>query len=187
MTDAPSIAALIVPWDSQQSLERIGRALAKRGLSPHSKPLPTGYKPIPGEWLGIAALPLPPFRRGRESHSNSAIVSTDLARIFEFATQLSAAYPEDVIVAWRCFSGLAPCTKILWAGKPRWKHGADPDHEVQYAVPEGQPAEIRPPSEPRVPTEGEIVTALLTPIIKPLKDPLNVGGATWLSSQSMLR
>lgn len=187
MSDAPSIAALIVPWDSHSSLERIGRALAKRGMSPYAKPLPTGYKPIPGEWLGVAPLPLPPLRRGRESHPNAAIVSTDVPRIFEFATQLSAAYPEEVIVAWRCFSGLEPCTKILWGGKPRWKHGADPDHEVQYTVPEGQPAEVRPPSEPRVPTEGDIVTALLTPIVKPLKDPLKVGGAAWLSSQSMLR
>ena len=89
--------------------------------------------------------------------------------------------------AWRCFQGLEPCTKILWGGKPRWKHGSDPDHEVQYSIPIGQPAEVRPPSEPRVPTEGDIVTALLAPLVKPLKDPLKVGGASWLSSQSMLR
>lgn len=187
MPDAPSIAALIVPWDSHSALERIGRALSKRGLSPYTKPLPASYKPTPGEWLGVLTLPLPPLRKGRESHPNSAVVSTDIARIFELALHLSSAYPEEVMVGWRCFSGLEPCTKIVWGGKPRWKHGADPDHEVQFAVPVGQPAEVRPPSEPRVPTESDVVAALLIPIIRPLKDPLKVGGATWLSDRSMLR
>jgi hypothetical protein len=165
---------------------RIGRALAKRGLSPHRQPLPASYKPTPGEWIGVVTLPLPPLRKGRESHPNAAVISTDVARIFDFAMLLSAAHPDEVLVGWRCFSGFEPCTKVIWAGKPRWKHGADPDHEVGFAVPEGQPAEVRPPSEPRVPTDGDVVSALLMPFVKPLKDPLKSGGCCWLSQQSML-
>lgn len=182
-----SIAALIVPWDPAAALDRLGKALAKRGMAPHGKPLPSGYKPAPGEWMGAQALPLPPLKRGRDVSPNAAIVSTDVARIFELAMQLSAANPDDVIVAWRCYAGFEPCLKVLWGGKPRWKHGDDPDHEVAYAVPQGQPAEVRPPADARVPVELDAATAMLTPIVKPLKDPLKVGGAAWLNQSSMLR
>jgi hypothetical protein len=186
MHEDPSIAALIVPWDTASALERLGRALAARGLTPHKTALPAGYKPAPNEWVGAIALPLPPLRRGRESHPNAAIVSTEVARVFTLAMWLSASQPEDVIVAWRRFSGFEPCTKVLWGGMPRWKHGEDPDHEIAFVLPQGQPAEVRPPTEPRVPLDAELITSLLVPIVKPLKDPARVGGMAWLHSSSIL-
>ena len=182
-----SIAALIVPWDPAGALDRLGKALAKRGMAPYTKPLPSGYKPAPTEWIGASSLPLPPLKRGRDLLPNAAIVSTDVARIFELAMQLSAAHADDVIVGWRCYAGFEPCLKVLWGGKPRWKHGEDADHEVAYPVPQGAPAEVRPPSEARVPVDLSTATGMLMPIVKPLKDPLKVGGAAWLSQSSMLR
>ncbi len=182
-----SIAALIVPWDPSGALERLGKALAKRGMGAYAKPLPSGYKPAPHEWIGATTLPLPPLKRGRDVFPNAAIVSTDVARIFELAMQLSAAHPDDVLVGWRCYAGFEACLKVVWGGKPRWKLGEDPDHEVAYPVPQGQPAEVRPTNEARVPLDLDTATALLTPIVKPLKDPLKVGGAAWLSQSSMLR
>lgn len=186
MSDAPSIAALIVPWDPASSLERIGRALAKRGFSPYPRALPTGYRPAPGEWIGAQTLPLPPMRRGRESAPNCAVVSAQVARIFELAMWISEAHPEDVLVGWRCFSGFEPCLKVFWGGKPRWKHGEDPDHEVPYDLPQGAPAELHPPRAARVPLDLDHVTSLLRPIVHPLKEPVRQGGAAWLHRSSRL-
>ncbi len=186
MTDAPSIAALIVPWDPGSAVERLSRALAKRGLSPYSRPLPAGYRPAPGEWVGAVLLPLPPVRRGRDSYPNSAVVPADVARVFDLAMWISAAHPDEVIVGWRRFAGLEPCAKVLWGGKPRWKDGDDPDHEVAFEVPRGQPAEVRPPAEPRVPLECEHITSLLRAIVHPLKDPIRQGGVAWLHASSIL-
>jgi len=187
MSDGPSIAALIVPWDAASALDRVGKALAKAGLQPYTKPLPAGYRAAPNEWIGARALPLPAFKRGREAHPNAAIVSTDVARIFDFAMQISAAHPDEVFVGWRRYSGFEPCAKIIWGGKPRWKEGEDADHEVTYPVPQGEPAEMRPPNEAKVPLQLDVVSGMLVPIVKPLKDPLAVGGAAWLSQSSMLR
>jgi hypothetical protein len=186
MHDTPSIAALVVPWDPGSALERLGRALAARGLLPHKTALPVGYKPAPSEWIGAVALPLPPLRRGRESLPNAAIVSTDVARVFTLAMWLSASQPEDVIVAWRRFAGFEPCTKVFWGGMPRWKHGEDPDHEVAFQLPQGQPAEVRPPTDPRVPLDATLIGSMLAAVVKPLKDPLKSGGQSWLHRSSIL-
>lgn len=186
MTDGPSIAAIVAPWDPAGTLERLGRALVARGMRPHVAPLPAGYKPAPSEWIGATTLPLAPHRRGREASPNAALVTTDVPRIFHFALQLSAAYPDEVFAVWRRFSGLEPVAKIVWGGRPRWKEGDDPDHEVAFPVPIGQPAEVRPPSEPRVPLELSALTAMLAPIVRPLKDPIAARGAAWLAQSSRL-
>lgn len=186
MSDAPSIAAIVAPWDPASALERLGRALAARGMRPHPKPLPAGYKPAPSEWIGLVTLPLAPHRRGRDATPNTAIVTTDVPRIFHFALQLSTAFPDEVLAVWRCFSGLDPVAKVVWGGRPRWKEGDDPDHEVAFPVPIGQPAEVRPPSEARVPLELAALTPMLAPIVKPLRDPIAARGAAWLSTSSRL-
>lgn len=187
MNEGPSIAAIVVPWDPASALERVGRALAARGMVPHRATLPAGYVPTPGEWLGALALPLPPLRRGREHFPNAALISSDVPGIFTLAMWLSAANPDEVIVGWRRFSGFDPCAKVFWGGKPRWKDGDDPDHEVGFAVPKGAPAEVRPPSEPRVPLEAATLSGLLISIVKPLREPIKAGGAAWLHERSMLR
>lgn len=187
MNEGPSIAALVVPWDPASALERVARALSARGMVPHRAPLPAGYVPAPGEWLGALALPLPPLGRGRDLVPNAALISTDVPGIFTLAMWLSAANPDEVIVGWRRFSGFEPCAKVFWGGKPRWKEGDDPDHEVGFAVPRGAPAELRPPSEPRVPLEVAALSRMLLAIVKPLREPIKAGGAAWLHERSMLR
>ena len=187
MNDGPSIAALIAPWDAASALAHVGRAVLARGYAQRAGAMPSGYPAGVGEYLGAIALPLPAFERGRDRQPNVALVTTDVARAFAFATWVSAAFPDETFVAWRRFSGFAPCMKVLWGGKPRWKDGEDPDHEVGFVVPIGAPAELRAPAEARVPLAPNKVAALLGAIVKPLKDPLAHHGVHWLHATSPLR
>lgn len=187
MNEGPSIAALIAPWDAASALAHAGRAVEARGYTRRAGAMPAGYAAGVGEYLGAIALPLPAFERGRERHPNAALVTTDVARAFAFAMWVSAAFPDETFVAWRRFSGFDPCMKVLWGGKPRWKDGEDPDHEVGFAVPIGARDELRAPAEARVPLDARRVAAMLGAVVKPLKDPLAHHGVHWLHASSPLR
>jgi hypothetical protein len=184
MSDGPSIAALVVPWGLEEARKRLARMLAGRGFSPRAKPLPLGYRPLPTEWLGVSYVALPARLSGREGRANTAIVTTDIGRIFHFALIVSATHPGEVLVAWRRFSGFEACAKVLWDGRPRWKDGEDPDHEGDFFIPTAPPSDLRPPSEPCVPLTCAELTAILGPRIVPLREPLAVGGESWIHRSS---
>ncbi len=181
--DGPSIAAIVVPWEVSVTRERVATALTSQGLLPRKEPLPKGYKPAPNEWVGLVYLALPERAIRRESWANTAIIPVDIARVFHLAMWFSKSHPDDLMVAWRRFSGFSPCAKILWGGKPRWKEGEDHDHEIGFTLPQSAPAELRPPGEARVPLTLEGLTPLLQSIV-PTKDPWSQGGEGWLHRTS---
>lgn len=184
--DGPSLAAIVVPWDLATTRQRVAVALTAQGLRPRTSPLPRGYRPTPGEFVGLALRALPDHGAAKlrgPSHPNTAIVAGEVARVFHLAMWLSKSHPDEILVAWRRFAGFEACAKILWGGKPRWKDGEDPDHELGFALPQGPPVDLRPPGEARVPTTRSALDPLLARL-EPLKDPFSQGGEGWLHKSS---
>ena len=186
MEEGPSIAAIVVPWDLAHARTRVASAMRALGLAPHPTPLPRGYRPAPGEFIGLVYRGLPAYSAGRHTHANTALISTDVARIFHIAMGLSQGHPDEVLVAWRRFSGFEPVVKVLWDGKPRWREGEDHDHEIGFVLPKEPPAELRAPSEARVPLTRAALTPILLATVAPVKDAHAEGGEAWLSRRSPL-
>ncbi len=186
MSDGPSIAAIVVPWSLEETRLRIATMMTGRGFSKRTNPLPASYRPLPTEWVGLAYIELPKRQVARTLTANTGIISSDVARIFHFAVTLSAAHPSEVFSAWRRFSGFDPCAKVLWGGRPRWKDGEDHDHEGDFYIPTSPPTDLRPPSEARVPLTALELSAVLLPVVTPLRDPLAAKGDSWLHRSSAL-
>lgn len=160
-TDGPSIAAIVTAWTPQTALGELARALAREGYLAREAPLPPRYKAHQGEIVQAQA-----FSLGKSGLT--AIVPVEVGRAFHLARTLSTGVPTEVLVAWRRFSGFEPTSKVFWAGRPQWKDGEDPDHEVDYHVPKSRPAELRMPSPARVPMTEPELTKLLLPVVKPI-------------------
>jgi hypothetical protein len=186
MSDGPSIAAIVVPWSLEETRIRIATLMGARGFAKRLTPMPTGYRPLPTEWVGLAYIELSKRQVARAVIPNTAIVLTDVARIFHFALTLSTAHPEEIVSAWRRFSGFEPCAKVLWGGRPRWKDGEDQDHEGDFYIPSSPPTDLRWPSEARVPLTAAELSGMLLPLVKPLRDPLALKGESWLHKSSPL-
>lgn len=185
-TEGPSIAAIVTPWAPQTALNELGQALAKDGYLTRAEAPPSGYKPHAGE-LVQAQL----FAVGKSGLT--AIVPVEVGRVFHVARLLSAHMKGEVIVGWRRMSGFYPTAKVFWAGRPQWKDGDDPDHEVDFHVPKSQPAELRFPGPARVPLTADELTALLLPVVQPLRSvwtakPLAPGAVfgAWVLKSSAL-
>ncbi|MFO0748640.1 MAG: hypothetical protein U1F43_23710 [Myxococcota bacterium] len=160
-TEGPSIAAIVTAWTPQTALAELAKALVKDGYVARAEPIPPSYKLHQGELVQAQA-----FALGKVGLS--AIVPVDVGRAFHVARVLSVGVPGEVLVAWRRFSGFEPTSKVFWSGRPQWKDGADPDHEVDYHVPKSRPAELRMPSPARVPLTCAELTALLLSVVKPI-------------------
>ncbi|MCC6624064.1 MAG: hypothetical protein IT385_22605 [Deltaproteobacteria bacterium] len=185
-TEGPSIAAIVTPWTPQTALAELGIALGKDGYVPRAEPLPQGYRPHAGELVQAQAF-------GIARSGLCAIVPVEVGRVFHVARILSAHAATDVLVGWRRMSGFYPTAKVFWAGRPQWKDGEDPDHEVDYHVPKSQPAELRWPGPARVPLTASELTELLLPIVTPIKSvwtskPIAPGAlfGAWLLRSSAL-
>ena len=161
-TEGPSIAAIVTPWTPQTALAELGAGLGADGYLHRAEPPPSGYRPHTGELVQVQAFPI-----GRSGLS--AIVPVEVGRVFHVARLLSAHAKGEVLVGWRRMSGFYPTAKVFWAGRPQWKDGEDPDHEVDYHVPKSQPAELRWPGPPRVPLTADELTRLLLPVVTPIK------------------
>lgn len=184
--DRPSVAAIVAPWDSSLARERVAAAMRSLGMQAFAQALPRGYRPAPGEYIGLTYRPMPVHQVGRATHANTALISSDVARIFHLAMSLSLSHPDEVLVAWRRFSGFEPVIKVLWGGKPRWREGEDHDHELGYVLPQAPPAELKAPGEFRVPVSSSSLTAILDSLVTPVRDALAEGGESWLSRRSPL-
>ena len=185
-TDGPSVAAIVTPWSPDTALANLAQGLARDGYNARPGPLPSGYRAHAGELVQAQVVSLP--RAGL-----SAIVPVEVGRVFHIARLLSGQTPTEVLVGWRRMSGFYPTAKVFWAGRPQWKDGEDPDHEVDFNVPRSQPAELRFPSPARVPMVASELTAVLLPILRPLvsawKSPPLLPGAligAWLHRSSAL-
>jgi len=161
-TEGPSIAAIVTPWTPQTALSELAIALGKDGYVARAEALPSGYKAHAGELVQVQAF-------GIARTGLSAIVPVEVGRVFHVARILSGHTTGEVLAGWRRMSGFYPAAKVFWAGRPQWKDGEDPDHEVDYHVPKSQPAELRWPGPARVPLTARELSELLLPIVTPIK------------------
>jgi hypothetical protein len=186
MQEGPSIACVVAPYDPDTTLERCHAALLREGYAPRTTALPPTYRAAQGEWLGLAIYALPGPRPG----ATSVIVPTDVSQVFQFAMWLSRAFPDDILAGFRRLSGFEPVAKIVFAGKPQWKDGRDPDHEVYFDVPTSRPAEVRLPSPARIPLTafelGVVLLGHLRPVRGPSDAPVGARWGAWLHRTSYL-
>ena len=96
--------------------------------------LPPGYPVRPHEVLRLAAC-----RAG----TWSGLVPSDLGMLFKLALSLSRNLPARTLLALRRDVDGASAFKAYREGRPAFKRGADPDHELPYPVLDGNPEDLR--------------------------------------------
>lgn len=159
--DLPSVAAiLLADRDAGRALDQLGDALAQRRYSRHDTPPPAGYPVGPYEWLGFYAFALVEV-------GAVALVPRDPGLVFEIARWISAAFPDELVVAWRRLRGDPPVAKFLVSGAPCWKDGADADLEVGWKVPAAPSVDLRVPPHRGLPDTARAAELLLDPVIAP--------------------
>ena len=182
--ELPSVSAvLLAEPDLTEAVRRLDGALKDKRYGRWDQGLPQGYPAAPFEWLGFVVLPLP------AAHA-VAFVPHDPGHVFQLATWLSAAWPDELLVAWRRFRGGEPVAKFLVGGAPRWKDGDDADHEVGWRVPKLPPADLRVPAKKQLPVSARAAETLLEGVIAPFPKDLAApaGGqvVTYLERRSPL-
>ncbi|TNF35239.1 MAG: hypothetical protein EP329_06405 [Deltaproteobacteria bacterium] len=182
--DLPSVSAvLLAEQDLAEAIRRLDHALRERRYKRWDQPLPRGYPAAPLEWIGFLVAPLPAARA-------VAFVPHDPGAVFDLATWLSAAWPDELLVAWRRFRGGEPVAKFLVGGAPRWKDGDDPDHEVAWHVPRLPPAELRVPPRKHLPDSAVAVEELLEGVVeafpRDLRPPAGCALVSYLERRSPL-
>src|SRR5690606_14621944 len=155
--DLPSVAAiLLAERDAGRALKHLDEALEQRRYSRRDAPPPAGYPAGPYEWLGFYAFEVAEI-------GAVALVPRDAGRVFEIARWISAAFPEELIVAWRRLRGDPPVAKFLVSGAPCWKDGVDADLEVGWKVPSAPSVDLRVPPRRGLPDSAHAAELLLDP------------------------
>jgi|GEM_PF-2509989 len=151
---SPSIAAILVPFDRVGASAFLSKGLLADGFRAATTAIPKAQRAFPTESVSFGLAQPDPAR------PISVIIAPGVAQVFELACLLSKASPEVIICAFRRFAATSPVAKVIFAGKPQWKDGEDPDHEVFFDVPDGPSAELRLPSQVRIETSAsEILSA----------------------------
>ena len=182
--ELPSVSAVLFNEpDLDEAVRRLDAALKQRRYGRWDQALPGGYPAAPLEWLGFVVVPL-------EGLDAVVVAPHDPGSVFELATWLSAAWPDELLVAWRRFRGGEPVAKFLVGGSPRWKDGDDPDHEVGWRVPRLPPVELRVPPRRHLPDTAraaeELLEGLLAPFPRDLRGPVGARVVTYLERRSPL-
>ncbi|PIE18185.1 MAG: hypothetical protein CSA66_05025 [Proteobacteria bacterium] len=163
--DSPSVAAILIAGLSvDEAIGRLDEALRLQRCQRHDTPPPRGYPAGALEWVGFAVVPLP-------EPSGVAILPSAVGHAFDLARWVSAASPDQLVIAWRRLRGEAPVAKFLSEGVPRWKDGDDPDHEVHWRVPSHPPAETPLPPTHGLPATAAECSAAVRPLIRRFADP----------------
>jgi len=159
--DFPSTAAiLLADLDVSQAIRGLDDAFAARRYRRWDQRLPTGYPASPGEWIGLLIAPIP-------APSGVCLMPSDLGLAFEVARWVSAAFPEQLVVAWKRLRGGEPAAKFLTDGLPRWKDGEDADLEVDWHVPRAPPTELVIPPRRGLPDSAAAASELLRDVVRP--------------------
>ncbi len=159
MYQGPSLAALLLPTSVDAGSALLLAALAADGFRPTPRAVPKAERRFPDESVTLQLAPGPDSGSPSARTPTTIAMSPDVARIFFLAVTVSAGAPDIVFTALRCFAGFDPVLKVFFSGKPQWKDGEDPDHEVFHPVPRHQPAELRVPGAIAVPIEAEAALA----------------------------
>lgn len=157
-----SCAAILVPGvDLDVLLERADRALGRRYVRT-SERLPGGYRAAPDEWIGALVGPL-------GEPAGVLLVPADLGEVFVVALKLSSTVGDAGVIAWRGFMHSPAVMKRYVGGRPLWREGPDPDHEVGWAIP-GRDAILPGPQPDFVPPSPEAFADVLGPRLRRYRD-----------------
>lgn len=125
---------VLVPIDPAEGAPAVVRAVASLSFVPVPASIPPGYPVRPHEVLRVA------WARAGEWH---ALAVSDLSRLFPLALGLSRQLPGATVLAVRRDLDQSLVAKAYRAGRPAFKLGSDPDHEVPYPVVAANPEDLR--------------------------------------------
>jgi|GEM_PF-2445589 len=127
-TERPSRAAIAALTSPQLLVAWLDQALRPQRYRRYDKHVPGWHSPADDEWLGFVVT--------RSDDLQLAVaVPEHQGLVFQVAYWLSVAHPESQLVGYRYQRGLDSCLKYYAGGKPQYKLGEDPDHEVAWHVP----------------------------------------------------
>lgn len=160
--DFPSVAAILVGGHAVDEVAAaLDQAFLGRRYQRTTQAPRRGYPLAPGEWVGALVTPVP-------NAPLVAIIPSDMGLFFEHARWVSAALEGELVVAWKRLRGdAAPVAKFLVDGTPLWKDGRDPDHELDWRLPQKPSVEARLPPRGALPETAADASALLRPVVRP--------------------
>ncbi|MCA9513835.1 MAG: hypothetical protein KC635_02730 [Myxococcales bacterium] len=185
--DFPSVAAILLGGHPPDEIAaRVDQAFLARRYKRAPGPAPRGYPLAPGEWVGALVTPLP-------GEPLVAVITSDMGLFFEHARWVSAAFEDELVIAWKRLRGdAAAVAKFLVDGTPLWKDGKDPDHEVDWHVPAKPSVEARLPHRGALPETAAGASAVLAAsgVLRPFPRDLVCGAQErvlcWIERSSSL-
>ncbi|MGM0577556.1 MAG: hypothetical protein ACQEXJ_17660 [Myxococcota bacterium] len=162
----PTAAALLLPGvTADEAAAWLDETLRDHGYEPCTEAPPPGVPLAEDEWLGFVV--------GEQPRAGMAVVlAEDPSAVFRVATWLSARRRESPLAAWRRYLGGAPVLKHLLGGRPLWKDGDDPDHEVLYDVPRARPADAPSPEEAGLPERAGDLEPILGSALRSYREAI---------------
>lgn len=166
-----SRAAIMIPSTSVAGMaDLLTRVLSQRRYEARAEVLPPQSMTYAGEWLAYRLHEL--TGTGLAGSRLGLIVPDDRAHLFTDALWIAEAEPGLSFLAWQQMKGMQPVLKYYAQGRPQWRSGNDPDHEVTWAIPTSLPVDIQPPETHQLPTNAaEFETSggyLLAPFAHPI-------------------
>jgi hypothetical protein len=146
--DHPSRAAVALAAAHPKHLEALlEEVLPRHGYRRHVAPLPRGYRPADGEWLGLVLTRSDDLRMG-------LLIPEDLSAVFQLALWITGARPDLYFLAWRRYRGMAPVMKVYADGQPQYRDGDDDDVELTWNLPRQPGLNLVTPAEAGLPADA---------------------------------
>jgi hypothetical protein len=145
MGDESSAGILVTGFDPRSALAGLGGVLQQRRYVPHEGPVPAGYPLALDERIALRAGAI----------GDVVLIRTPVDAVYRLARWWSIAEPERELAAVRRYLHMPPTVKFFGGGRPLWKIGDDPDHEVDYPVPTRRPVDAFEPETVGLPADVE--------------------------------
>jgi|GEM_PF-3980864 len=125
---------VLVQVDPSAGAAAVTRTAARLSFVPVPASIPAGYPVRPHEVLRVA------WTRAGGWH---ALAVSDLTRLFALALGLSTHLPGTTVIGVRRDLDDTLVVKAFRGGRPAFKLGSDPDHEVPYPIVAANPEDLR--------------------------------------------
>lgn len=156
--DRPSCAAIATVGAIAEVAAAVIAALKPLGYRPYDGDIPSWHRAADDEWLGFIGTQIGPLAVLLPEHQGWA---------FRVAYAAAVSQPEAGWVAYRRELGMSSCFKYFALGAPQFKHGDDPDLEVEWNIAPGLAVDVPTPIELGLPETAEALEGALGNALRP--------------------
>lgn len=162
-------AILTVESDASATAQTLVRVMLSKRYREQEASTPPGYPFAIDEQITLE----------QGSAGRLTVIRTPVDSVFRIARWWSNEDPGRPLAAVRRYMHSEPCLKFFGEGRPIWRIGDDPDHEVDYDVPTHRPFDAFEPEQVGLPACPEEAAQLMESLAVKLT-------RVWLRSNSRL-